>query len=165
MKWGTMLVVLYIFQIAIFVFSVGVDETTTTANLGGVFTNGTVTNSSAPNVWSFIISPVDQSQSGFMATLLGIILLTGGIGIGLYFVFKSDLVLLFGFFSWMLGLGAIPIINLWWLVTSNVSPLVCPGVATTNCLVATLAGALTAGFLGLMYLFACLSWWSNRATE
>ena len=168
MKVGIFLIFLYIFQIGLILFYGLINNDTTSLSLGVIYTNGTATptasNSTSADTlstWEFMSNPGQWQSSGLMQQLIAILGISGAIGIGLYLLFKSDLVLLFGFFSWMLMLGSIPIINLWGMVTSEVGVFACDPVGST-CIVSLIAGFLTAGFLGLLYLFSCIEWWSMR---
>ena len=166
MKWGTMLIFLYVFQVATILFMGLYDENSNEQTMMNMYTNSTSTSGegSAPT-WAFFVDPTGWSSSSLFKTL-EIILITGGtIGIGFYLVFRIDLALLFGFFLFILGLGAIPIMNMWHVVYSEVGVFACvPGPPGVSCFPALLAAMFTAGLLGLLYIFSALEWWSNRQT-
>jgi len=162
MKWGTILIFLYVFQLCVVMFNGLATENTTQGDLIGLYSNDTsVVNNTAAPTWGFIINPVNWGGTSFFTTMAAIMGVTGAIGIGLYLLFRSDLALLFGLFLWLLGLGAIPIGTMWTLVTSDVGMYACVAGAP-SCFPAILAGIFTAGIIGFIYVLACLSWWTNR---
>lgn len=127
--------------------------------------NGTVNtqNQTTPGMWNFIYNPYSWTSSDLFSTLSSILIVAGIITIGAGLLFKNDLVILFSFFLWLLGFGSIPITHLYSMVQSEVARYGCKGVIS-SCTVATLAGAVTAGLLGLAWVVACLAWWSARET-
>lgn len=162
MKWGTMLLFLYIFQLAFILFYGVYNENTTQQQLISMYTNSSDTNSSSSVTWAYFLNPTGMNDTTFFATLFSIMGVTTFIGIGFYFIFKSDLTILFGFFTLIIGLGAIPIINMWNVVTKETTLYGC--VAGANCFPATIAGIIIVGLLGFVYVLACLEWWTNRPT-
>lgn len=111
-------------------------------------------------VWTFVTNPTEWSTSGLIGVLTTILVVAGAVGIGLYLWAGSDIALLFGFFIFLLGIGAVPVASLYTFVTREVTRYGCE--IGTSCAVSQLVGMFTAGLLGLFWLFSVLSWWTNR---
>lgn len=114
-------------------------------------------------IWSFATNPAEWSSSSFIVTLLALVSVTGAIGIGVYLYTKSDTILFFSIFELLIGVGMVPIISLYQVFTRDITMFGCEvgGAVCTNGII---AWVFTGGILAILYILACLEWWSGRAT-
>ena len=150
---------LIILQVSIMVLDGSFSETDYNLNPYNVSEN---INNTAPDVWDFTSDPTAWGDTEFLILWAGIITTAGLIGVGLFVITKSDMALLFGAFTFLLGFGSIPIILLYQIITREVALF---GCTTMPCAPAIIIWTLTGGLLGLMYVFACVEWWTNRQTS
>ena len=112
-------------------------------------------------IWNFTVNPSSWSSDRFLLLLLGLVSGTSLIGIGTYLYTKSDTILFFSIFTLLLGFGAIPLISLYSVFQREVSFF---GCETMKCTPAMISWLLTGGTLTIMYVMACIEWWSGRST-
>ncbi len=115
--------------------------------------------SNESTVWNFVTDPTGWSGSDLLLFFASLTAVSGLIGVGVYLVTKSDTSLFFGVFTFLLGIGAIPIVSLYQVFTRNVSAFGCTAMPCTP---AIIVWALTGGILAILYVLAVLEWWSNR---
>ena len=154
MKLMNMIIFLVVIQAVILVY----DQVYATEGDAGYLITPYDSNDST--IWNFILDPTGWTGTGLLTIFAGLIGLVGAIGIGVYMYTKSDTVLFFGVFTLLLGFGSIPIISLYHVLTRNVSFF---GCAAMPCTPAILAWVFTGGIIAIMYVMACLEWWSGRS--
>jgi hypothetical protein len=86
-------------------------------------------------------------------------LVGGGITLGLAYVFKLEITILFPVFLVLLALGSLPIGSLYNFILGGVFEIMC---TTMPCFPATLVAGLICGPLALLWLFSCVEWWTGR---
>lgn len=158
MKIGYMLMIMLILQCSIMLFDGTFDETTYDLNPYNASTN---INNTENSVWNFVADPTGWSDTNFLLFLAGILSVTAFLALGINVFYKSDIVLLFGMFTFFLSLGAIPIISLYNLINRNPAMW---GCVTTPCLPSILIWIFTGGLIALFYIMSVIGWWSGRPT-
>ena len=119
----------------------------------------TAYDSNDSTMWNFIVNPTGWTGTGLLTIFAGLVGLVGAIGIGTYLYTKSDTILFFGVFTLLLGFGSIPIIALYHVFERNVNFFGCTAMP---CAAAIWAWVFTGGIIAIMYVMACLEWWSGR---
>jgi len=159
MKLSYMIMILIILQASILLFDGLLNPTSFTYDPY----NATINLNNTDNVfWDFATDPTGWSSSGLFVILLSIIGVAGAIGIGVYLYTKSDLVLLFTFFGTLLGIGAVPVIQLYNLFNRNPAMWGCTGIP---CPTSIFVWTLTGGVFAIFWVMACIEWWSGRPTS
>jgi hypothetical protein len=103
------------------------------------------------------------SQTG-MLVLLGIFAATFW---GLALFYRSELTLLAPIFIFIVGIGILPCMSLYLMITSDIGQYACivsSGGTATNCLLSSIIGFFSAGMLFIMWVLSCLEWWTARST-
>ncbi len=116
------------------------------------------TNPDQQRLFSYILSPNEGTSSILFAFILAIAGTTlAGVVIGSILGVKSDLLLLFGLFIFILGFGFVIIINIYLFLSSSVAEISggygFPSVIISGILILPISGA---------WFWSCLSWWSGR---
>ena len=181
MKFVAVLAILWILQVGIIVFdnpsALESEVYNTTYNLNPYDITGrditcysifglnssitTVCTESPDSVWNLLANPVTNwwlflgiIASLFLAGVTAAVLIgiatSGGV---------SDLVYVLPLILSFIGFGAIPIINLWTLLTRESALWMCTG--TGPCWIANLLVSTVVGVLGLYYIYLCLSFWRS----
>jgi hypothetical protein len=110
-----------------------------------------------PNIWNL------SGVSGFsmlMSIFVGIGAVAVGIAVTATVFGKSDIAMLAIPAGVLLSLGAMPIVSIWSFLTRNVASMACN--VGTECLPASLVGALFAGTLGVLWAFTVIEFWLWR---
>lgn len=150
MKLANMIMILVILQFSIILYdSVYEDD----FELSSYESNETT-------LWNFILNPSGWTGTDLLLIFATLGAVAGVIGIGVYFVTRSDTSLFFGVFTLLLGLGAIPIASLYNVITREVEFFGCTAIP---CVPAIMVWAVTGGILAIFYVLSVLEWWSNRS--
>lgn len=112
--------------------------------------------------FAMILQPWNWQGNSLYFLFAGIVAAATGIAVTGLVLGRSDLVLLQPIFIIFVSVGAIPIINLYSFVTRHSATFAC--TVGESCFVSNIFGAITAGFLGIIWMFACLEWWAWRPT-
>lgn len=123
-----------------------------TGSAGGNMTNA--------NLWDVILDPTNMGSSGWMTLLLSVVGLTGAISVGLYFIFRTDAIILFPVFTALLGFGSYTIINIWNLIHSETRLYGC--TVGAGCYPANIVAFIVCAPLTLWFIFGCIDYWINR---
>lgn len=158
MKLMPMIMLLVVLQLTIMVFDTTYDQAHYNLNPYNVTSQ---INNSSPNVFDFIMDPTGWGDSAFLGIWIGLISVAGAIGIGVYLYTKSDLALLFGAFTALLGFGAIPIISLYNIINREIALFGC--TVGSVCVPSLLIWGLTGGLISIFYVGSVIEWWSGRS--
>lgn len=150
MKLANMVMILIILQASIILYD---QVYATDYELSSYDSNETV-------LWNFVADPTAWTGTDLLIKFASLTAVAGLIGIGVYLTTKSDTSLFFGVFTLFLGLGAIPIVSLYNIITREISFFGCTAMP---CMPAIIVWALTGGILAIFYVLAVLEWWSNRS--
>ena len=126
------------------------------ASFGGVATTSAV-------IWDTILFPQKGTNGTFFVYLLGFALLITAIAL----VARIDTGVWSGIFLILLGFGALPILNLYNFINSEVANFACSITPTLLgtvpiCWPAEFISMLVCGILSIFWVWGCISWWSNR---
>ena len=113
-------------------------------------------------LWDFAANPTDWRGSGFISFFL-LILTASAVAtfVGAVVGYKGDMILFFGTFTFFLGLGAVPIISLYNVITREAGFF---GCTIGTCYPAIFAWLFTGGILAVFYVLAVLDWWRTGST-
>ncbi len=159
MKLAYMIMILVVLQVTIITFDGLVGEDSYTLD---PYNSSTSINNTENTVWNFILNPTGWEGSNLLIIFASLVGLAGAIGIGIYLYTKSDTVLLFGFFTTLLGFGSIPIISLYNVWNRNIGMW---GCSSAPCAPSIIGWALTGGLLAIFYVLACYDAWTGRNTS
>jgi hypothetical protein len=124
--------------------------------------NGTIYSSN--DIWDVWSSPA--SGGGLSVVAMLIIFASWLAIIGLFNIFgfgyRSDLSMMGPIFIFLLGIGFIPVAILYNFITRETGMYAC-SAHTLNCWPAEIAGAIIAGTLFVMWIAACIEWWTQRS--
>lgn len=118
------------------------------------------TTSATPNLWDVVINPSNLGGTDFLNLLVGLVFASAAISAGLYYIFRTDLIIIFPLFTAILGFGSIPIINLYNLISRESYLFGCT-TGILGCFPAQIL-SIFVGILGIWWLWACISWWTGR---
>lgn len=160
MRLGPMTVLLFILYI-----SMGIFDQTLNSDLQG-YGNGESSfvflTIIQPWNWAGTTEVMGVNIPNFLGILGGAISIAVGIAVIGSVLGRSDITALFSLFLAFTSLGAVPIIMLYGFMTRNIAPYTCK--ISESCFESNLLGALTAGVLGIMWIYTCLEWWAWRST-
>lgn len=108
-------------------------------------------------IWNVIMFPQQGTNSSLFLFLLA---MAGAIAI-IAAVQRIDTGVWAGMFVLLLGLGSVPIMNLYRFIDSSVADFACSGVVGI-CWPANFAAMIICGILSIFWVWGCISWWSNR---
>ena len=111
--------------------------------------------------WVSILNPLNGSTTPFFTWLCLLAVLVWGFGL---FASRNEMVYLAPVFVIFLGVGLVPCVSLWNMITSDTGQFVCTVAPGSFCLLSSLAAFCLAGILYAMWLLSCLEWWSARST-
>jgi hypothetical protein len=116
--------------------------------------------------FSSLIQPWNWQDNSLIQLLGASVVIAVGIAAGASFISRSDIATLASLAYAFMALGAIPIVMFYSFVTRNVATFVtdCQLNPALACGPANIIGGLTAGVLGLFYVFTVLEWWMWRPT-
>lgn len=115
------------------------------------------------SLWNFATDPTGWRDTQFLAFLFAI-LATGAVAtfVGAVVGYKGDMILFFGLFTFFLGLGSVPILSLYNVITRDPALFGC--AATGVCYPSLLTWTFTGGILAVFYVLAVLDWWRTGST-
>lgn len=124
------------------------------------------TSYSSTDVWQMFSSPF---KGGGLNTVAMLILFATWITvIGLFnilgFGYRSDIAMLGPIFIFMLGMGLFPVVLIYNFFNRETAMYAC-SAATANCWFSEMFAALIAGSLLVMWVLACLEWWTQRSVS
>ena len=167
MPIATLLIVI---QLAFWIFASTADTgitnplivNTTNSSFG---TSTTLTNETSTGlyVWDVILDPTNLGGGQFIQLLVGLITGATVISVGLYLIFKTDLIITFPVFTALLGFGSIPLVNLYNLVYSEVGLFGC-AAADAGCFPPKVL-LIFVGILGIWWLMATVEWWTGKSVS
>jgi hypothetical protein len=160
MRLGPMTVFLFVLYL-----SMGIFDQTLSSDLNAYGNGGTsfvFLSLIQPWNWGGTTNVLGYEVPNFLGILGSAITIAVGIAVLGSVLGRSDITTLFALFLSMMSLGAMPIIMFYGFITRNISPYAC--TIGTACLEANILGALSAGVLGIMWLYTCLEWWAWRNT-
>ena len=159
MKLAPMIMLLVIIQVSIMFFNVTYVEDSYVLD---PYNSSTIINNTSPDMMEFIQDPTGWSGSNFLTLFSGLIGIAGAFAVGVYLVTKSDTILFMPVAMVLFGFGAIPLISLYTVFTSNSTIFGCTELI---CPTAVMIYTLTVGVLAIFYVLAVLEWWSGRSTS
>jgi hypothetical protein len=127
----------------------------TTAPLGGY---------SSQSFWE---SALDFTSGGAGTVIIKFLIILAVTMWGLSLFYRSELTLLTPLFILLLGIGLLPCMSLYYMVTSDVGIYVCninDGGTVQSCLLSSTVGLFTAGILFIMWIMSCVEFWTARST-
>ena len=161
MKLGPMTVFMFVLYLSIGIFDQTLDPNLNGyGNSGGGFLFATIIQ---PWNWTGTVNILGFTTLSFIGILGTAIVVATGIAVAGSLLGRSDISTLFPLFIAFTTLGSAPCLVLYTFVTRNVGQFAGCTIGQV-CGPASIIGALTAGILGLMWLFTCLEWWAWRAT-
>jgi len=115
-------------------------------------------------IWDFVSDPTDWGSTDFLNfwTLIGALGVGAAISTAIGLIIKSDMLILSGASVLLFGVGAIPIISLYQVITREAAVF---GCTTMPCAPGIIIWILTGGLLGLIYVMAVIEWWTARQTS
>ena len=160
MRIGPMSVVMVVIYLFIGIFDQTLDPTLQGYGNGGTgFILATIFQ---PWNWSGTVNILGVSVPSLIGMFGAAISIAVGIAVIGSVLGRSDIVTLFAFFGALLSLGAMPCIVLYSFVTRNVGQMAQCSV-NAPCAPALIFGGLSAGILGMMWIFTCAEWWAWRS--
>jgi hypothetical protein len=108
-------------------------------------------------VWDVIMFP----QQGTSSTLFILFLAMAAAIAIIAAVQRIDTGVWASVFIMLLGLGSVPIMNLYRFIDSSVGEFACAGLAGI-CWPANFVAMIVCGLLSIFWVWGCISWWSNR---
>lgn len=163
MKLLTLAMILVIVQLSIGLFdnTISIEGTEAVPQAYGL--NVTI-NSTTNYLYDFVTNPHGWGSTALIAFLVGIttFIVAASIVAGIFRYAPSDTVWFAGLFSVMIGLGSVPVVSLFNVINREIGVFAC--AAGTYCTPAIVIATMTAGLLGLAWVFACLSWWRTGST-
>ena len=159
MKIGPMSVIMLLIYLFIGIFDRTLDPTLNAYGNGA--TGFVLASIFQPWNWSGTINIFGIAVPSLYGILGAAIVIATGIAVIGSVLGRSDIVTLFALFGTFMSLGSVPCIVLYNFVTRNVGQM---AGCTTNvpCSPALIFGGLSAGILGIMWLFTCAEWWAWR---
>jgi len=115
--------------------------------------------------YQFIADPTQWTSSAFMIGLIAFVVLMAASGIRIFgsTLVSSDTVRFAGIFLILFGLGSIPIIQLWTLISSGVTSIACVDPAV-SCFASWMVAFLCTLPLTVMWFLACLTHWRTGSS-
>jgi len=172
MKLSVLVVILMVLQVSLMLFYTTVSTEDTSAipavyNGSNVSLNytGTGGNITTAKFYQFIADPTQWTSSAFMIGLIAFIVVMAATGIRLFgsTLVSSDTVRFAGIFLILFGLGSVPIIGLWGLISNEITAIACkPGVI--SCFTSWMAAFLITMPLTVMWFLACLTHWRTGSS-
>lgn len=172
MKLSVMIVILMAIQVSLMLFytTVSVDNTDAIPNLYNgsnvsIDFDGNGTEITTAKFFQFIADPTQWSSSTFMIALVAFIVLLAATGVRIFgsTLVSSDTVRFSPIFLIVFGLGSIPIVGLWGLISNEVTSIACE-TAAVSCFASWMIAFLFTMPLTVMWFLACLTHWRTGSS-
>lgn len=172
MKLGAMIVFLMAIQVSIMLFynPVSLDNTSAIPNVyngSNVSVNytGTGGDISTAKFYQFIADPTQWTSSAFMIGLIAFVVLMAAAGIRIFgsTLVSSDTVRFAGIFLILFGLGSVPILGLWGVISNGISSIACD-IDSVSCFPAWMVAFLCTMPITVMWFLACLTHWRTGSS-
>lgn len=162
MKIAPLLIAFWIFAMSIALFTQNLAEGEYSLEPYQELDNST--DSTQNPVWQIITNPQDYPSTIIFNFWNGLLVGATALILGIAVFTKSDMVLLFAGFVFLLGLAATPIVTIYSFFSIQLKGIMCPTLAAgLPCTPSLLFTAILVGIPTLMYIFACIEWWTGRA--
>jgi len=161
MRLGPMTVFMFVLYLMIGIFDQTLDPNLNGyGNSGANFLFATIIQ---PWNWTGTVNILGFTTLSFIGILGTAIVVATGIAAAGSLLGRSDISTLFPLFIAFTTIGSAPCLSLYNFMTRNVGQFAGCTIGQT-CGPASIIGALSAGILGLMWLFTCMEWWAWRST-
>jgi hypothetical protein len=135
-------------------FPSNINSTNSTSS-GAVVALGYTSNA----IWDTIMFP----QLGTRSSLFYFLLAMAGAIAAISLLARVDTGIWAGMFVLLLGVGSVPISNLYNFINSEVGRFACSSLGSgIICWPGQFAAMLFCGILSIFWVWGCISWWSNR---